>query len=143
MSSVGSSFPILWKYILNKSFITASDNEFSVWWKRYSFIHIFWNHYCNYRGVNIYKSLISASGNRFLHFFSETDSNGSSFLFQWNRFFLANPSFWVMKTDFRLTKNHMLLFRVFICWWVLFLKLGVYQFSSIVSIPNSGSSFFG
>lgn len=33
-------FSILWKCILNKPFITA-DGGFSVYWKQYSFIHIF------------------------------------------------------------------------------------------------------
>ena len=33
------------------------------------------------------KSIISARGNRFLQFFSNSDSNGSSFLVQWNQIF--------------------------------------------------------
>ena len=45
--------------------------------------HFFRNHYCN-RGRPIFKkeNLISARRNRFLQFFSDTDSNGSSFSVQ-------------------------------------------------------------
>ena len=39
--SIGSSFSVSWKYILNESYITATGNGFSVCWKRYSFIQIF------------------------------------------------------------------------------------------------------
>ena len=49
-----SSFSISWKYILNESFTTASGNGFSVWWERYSFIHIFFETITAIRGRPIF-----------------------------------------------------------------------------------------
>ena len=39
--------------------------------------------------------------------------------------------------------DYKLLFGAFFCWWTQFLKLSEKQFSSIFSLPNSGSSFSG
>ena len=45
----------------------------------------FWNHYYNKKEANIFKrNIISTSGNRFLQFFSDNNSNGSSFSVHWN-----------------------------------------------------------
>ena len=51
-------YSFLWKQlfnILNKSFITATGNGFSVQWKRYSFIHIFLETIIAIRGRPIFK----------------------------------------------------------------------------------------
>ena len=82
--SIESSFSIPWKYILNESFTTAIGNGFSFKWKRCSFIHIFVQTIIAIRRRPIFlKNLVSAGRNRLLYFFSDTDSNGSSFLVQW------------------------------------------------------------
>ena len=58
-------------------------------------------------------------------------------------YFSRNTSFWLVEMDFWSITHFVLLFGAFFCWWTQFLKLGVSQFYSIFSIPNSGSSFFG
>ena len=79
--------------------------------------------------VNIFKNLISASGNHFLQFFLTLIRIEAVFRYS--------------DTDFRLIKNLVFLFRAHVCWCAPFRKLGVNQYSSICSIPNSDSSFPG
>ena len=72
MPSIGSSFSISWKCILNESFITTSGNGFSVYWKQYSFIQIFLETIIAIRGKPIFlkKSYICyCSRDRFVQFF--------------------------------------------------------------------------
>ena len=77
--SIGRSFSISWKYVLNESFITVSCKEFSVQWKQYFSFRFFWKPLLQLEGGQVFftKNLISARRNRFLQFFSDTDSNGS------------------------------------------------------------------
>ena len=143
LSSIGSSNSISWKYVLSECFITASGNGFSVQWKRYSFIHIFLETIIAVRGRPIFKkNLISAGGNRFLQFMQILIRMEVLFGLV-KSYFSRNPSFWLVETDIRLITNFVLLFETFFCWWTQFLRLGVNQFSSIFSVPNSGSSFSG
>ena len=140
--SIGGNLFISLKYNLNESFITASGNGFSVKWKRYSFIYIlFWKRSCNYWEANIKKKSYICSWKVF---------SFSRHWFEWKQFFgtlklyfSTNASFWVVEMNHRLITNLVLLSRAFFCWWTPFLKLGVYQFSSIFSVLNSGSSFSG
>ena len=65
-----------------------------------------------------------------------------TFLYGENIFF--NKSFISWSGHFCLSsRNSILLFRVFFCWWTQFLKLGVSRFLLIFSIPNSGRGFSG
>ena len=73
------------------------------------------------------KHLVSARRNRFL-FFQALIRMEVAFRSSEIAFF--RKSFVLLETDFWLIANFMLLFGAFLCWWTLFLKLGVNLFSS-------------
>ena len=89
ISSIGSSFYTSWKYILNESFITASDNGFPVYWKRYSFIQIFLETITAFGGRSIFKKILFLllRGNCFLLFFQIVTRMEVAFLFSKIAFF--------------------------------------------------------
>ena len=96
---------------------------------------LFWNHQCNY--IN----LISARGNRFLQFFLDTDSNGSSFSVLWNRIFLKESFILASGDGFSINYKLSAFIRSFFLLVEKILKIRYNQFSSIFSNPNSGGSF--
>ena len=88
-----SSIPSIWKHLLEiyfKRILYYSQWEriFCLVEAIFLFIHFFWKPLLQLEGGQYFlKNLISARGNRFYQFFSDTDSNGSRFSLQWNRIF--------------------------------------------------------
>ena len=97
----------------------------------------FWEIIIAIRGRPIFlKNLVSARR----HFFQimirmEVAFQSSEIAFFEESFILASENGFPV--------NYKLLFGAFFCWWTQFLKLSEKQFSSIFSLPNSGSSFSG
>ena len=78
----------------------------------------------------------------FYWIFTDIPASGSSFFRLVETEFSSTPSSRQVDTNFELISNRVLLFRAFFfCCWKALLKLRVNQFSSIFSVPNSGSSF--
>ena len=85
----------------------------------------------------------SCSLKPFSWIFADILASGSSFFRLVEMDFSSNLSSQLVYTDFGLISNRVLfLFRAFFCCWKVLQKLGANQFSSIFSVPNSGSSFF-
>ena len=108
----------------------------------------FGNHYRNQKKSNIFKKILFLLLWRKLSssiFFQILTPMEVAFQFSEIAFFnfSRNLSFWLVEIDFRLITNFVLLFGAFFCWRTQCLELGVNQFSSIFSIPNSASSFSG
>ena len=81
---------------------------------------------------------------QFSWIFEDIPASGSSFLGLFETEFLSNPSSSLVYADFGLVLNRVLLFRAFFsAAKKALMKLGVNQFSSNFSVPNSGSSFSG
>ena len=93
-------------------------------------------------GQYFLKNLISARGNCFFFiFFQILTRMEVAFRFSEIKFF--KESFWLVETDFRLITNLVLLSRACFLPVDTMLEISCNQFSSIFSVPNSGSSFYG
>ena len=116
------SVPIRGIRVFIKFFITTSVHRFSVNFKPFVFIQIF---FCCCR-----KASLKLAVKQFFEFLIvevEFSSNSSSRL---------------VDTCFGLSTNRALLLRcIYFCWRKALLKLGVNQFSLMFSVSNSGSSF--
>ena len=118
--------------IFIKSFITTSVYRFSVNFKPCAFIQMYF--FC------CRKALLKSGVNQFSSIFSVPNS-GSIFLASGNRVFIKYfittivYGFWV---NF---KPCAFIQTFFFCYWKALLKLRANQFSSIFSLPKSGSSF--
>ena len=189
----GSSFSILWRHTLNQFFITSSGVGFSVWWERYSFIHIFFETIIVIRGRlmgemenrHLNGSSLLVHGNhifqRILHsgYLKQFLVDYKPFAFIQNFFLLVDNIILLVETIFldfsRYSFEGKQLFPAsgngvfiksfittsvygfwvnfkpwikafrdfFFCCRKVLLKLRVNHFSSIFSVPNSGSSFSG
>ena len=143
----GSSLLVHVKRVFQLMFHSGQWKWFLVNYKTFTFIQSFFllvDTIHEVKCMPIFKEEhYSCSMKQFSWIFGDIPVSGSSFFRVVETEFSSNHSSPLANTDFGLISNRVLLFRVFFCCWKALLKLCENQFSSIFSIPNSGSSFSG
>ena len=142
-------YPVYWRQLLHLLEIYFKRILYCSQWQRIFFLvetiffhsHFFWKPLLQLEGGQYFKIILFLLEETvFFNFFQimirmEVAFRSSEIVFFKESFILASEKGFSI--------NCKLLFGAFFCWWTQFLKLGVKQFSSIFSIPNSGSSFSG